>query len=86
MINSKETKALLAVGSGNRIRIIGFEAGNDLEGKLRQLGISPGDLAKVLRHAPLGGPVLIEINGREIALGESIAAKVLVEEIECVSP
>lgn len=86
MIKSKETKALLAVGSGNKIRIIGFETGSDLEGKLRQLGILPGDLARVLRHAPLGGPVLIEINGREIALGETIASKVLVEEIECVSP
>lgn len=86
MINSNETKALLAAGSGNKIRIIGFETDSDLEGKLRQLGIAPGDLAKVLRHAPLGGPVLIEINGREIALGESIAAKVMVEEIACVSP
>lgn len=86
MIKSKEKKALLTAGSGNKIRIIGFETGSDLEGKLRQLGILPGDLARVLRHAPLGGPVLIEINGREIALGETIASKVLVEEIECVSP
>ena len=86
MIKSKETKALLAAGSGNKIRLIGFETGSDLEGKLRQLGILPGDLARVLRHAPLGGPVLIEINGREIALGERIASKVLIEEIECVSP
>lgn len=84
-MQSKETKILLAVASGVVVKVIGFETGEDLEAKLRQLGILPGDLAKVIRHAPLGGPVLIEINGREIALGENIASHVLVEESECVS-
>jgi ferrous iron transport protein A len=85
MINSKDSKALLAAQSGDTVKIIGFETSEGLEGKLRQLGILPGDLAKIIRHAPVGGPVLIEINGREIALGETIAAMVMVEDSECVS-
>ena len=78
--------ALIHAASGKSVRIVGFNSGPDLESKLRQLGILPGDIAKVIRHAPLGGPFLIEISGREIALGQSIAQKITVEEIECVSP
>ncbi len=78
--------ALIQAGSGKTVRIVGFTSGHDLESKLRQLGIMPGDIARVIRQAPLGGPFLIEISGREIALGQSIAEKITVEEIECVSP
>lgn len=77
---------LLDAVSGMTVRIIGFETGHELEGKLRQLGILPGDMAKIVRHAPLGGPFLIEIGGREIALGQKIASKIDVEEVACVSP
>ena len=78
--------ALIDAVSGTSVRILGFSSGHELESKLRQLGILPGDIARVVRQAPLGGPILIEISGREIALGQAIAAKVEVEEIECVSP
>ncbi len=78
--------ALIQAVSGMSVRIIGFSSGHELESKLRQLGILPGDTAKVIRQAPMGGPFLIEICGREIALGQSIAAKINVEVIECVSP
>jgi Fe2+ transport system protein FeoA len=33
----------------------------------------------VVRVAPLGGPLLVEVNGREIALGRAVAEKILVE-------
>lgn len=38
-----------------------------------------GDSLQVLRVAPLGGPLLVEVNGREIALGRSVAEKIMVE-------
>lgn len=48
--------------------------------KLRSIGFMPGDCARVIRHAPFGGPVLLEVEGREIALGHGIAQKIEVEE------
>ncbi len=67
--------------SGAAIRIVGFKASPSLSAKLRQLGMVPGDNARVIRRAPFDGPFLLEICGREIALGRSIAAKVLIEVI-----
>jgi Fe2+ transport system protein FeoA len=32
-----------------------------------------------LRAAPMKGPLLVEVSGREIALGRGVAAKILVD-------
>jgi len=72
---------LLEVASGQWVRVIEILGGKKVEGKLRQLGLLPGDCAQVLRQAPFGGPLLIEVQGRAIALGRGIAAKIEVEVI-----
>jgi len=70
---------LSQVEAGQKVRIVGFIGGLRLEHKLRQLGLVPGDRARVIRYAPLGGPVLVEVDGRSIALGRGVASKVVVE-------
>jgi len=64
---------------GSVVRIIGFEGSRGLEGKLRQLGLMPGDFVRVLRIAPFDGPFLLDISGREIAISNSIASRIKVE-------
>jgi len=71
---------LLEVEIGKTVRVVSFEGGNKLEHKLRQLGILPGNCARILRQAPLGGPVMVEVDGRSIAIGRGIASKINVEE------
>ncbi len=67
------------------MRITAIEEGQGLDQKLRQLGLAQGDCIRVLRTAPLGGPLLVESNGRSIALGRGVAEKISVEETECAS-
>jgi Fe2+ transport system protein FeoA len=52
--------------------------------KLKQHGLHLGDTLRVLRSAPLGGPLLVEVDGRELALGRAVAEHLLVET-ECES-
>lgn len=47
--------------------------------KLRQYGLFIGDKVRVLRVGSFSGPLLLEVNGREIALGRGIASRVIVE-------
>lgn len=75
------TYTLIQVQLGTTVLIHGFIGGKDLASKLRQYGLFIGDQARVLRSAPFTGPVLLEVNGREIALGRGIAAKIIVEAI-----
>ena len=72
---------LIQVENGKIVRLLEFQGGRGLNQKLTQLGLSPGERARVLRRAPLGGPVLVEVGGRSIALGRGIASKVIVEEV-----
>jgi len=46
--------------------------------RLAHLGILVGATVHVLRAAPLGGPVLVEVQGTTVAVGRSLARKVSV--------
>ncbi len=63
------------------LNIINYTGGRGVDSKLRQLGLCPGRVVKILRYAPLGGPVMIEVGGRSVAIGRGIAAKIEVEKI-----
>ena len=57
-------------------RISNFD---EVRSKLKQYGLYPGDDVRVVRVAPLDGPLLVEINGREFAIGRTVAEKIFVE-------
>ncbi len=73
---------LLDIESGKWVRILAYQGGRRFEHRLRQLGLLPGQCARVLRHAPFGGPLLIEVHQRQLALGRGVAARIEVEEID----
>jgi len=77
---------LLNVSPDAYAQIIRIMGGRNLKSKLNQLGLQVGDNLHVLRRAPFGGPVLVECNGREVALGRGVAEKIIVELNACESP
>ena len=77
---------LLNLAPDTCAQIKNIAGGKKLKSKLTQLGLHVGDSVHVLRRAPFGGPVLVECNGREIALGRGVAEKIIVELDECESP
>jgi Fe2+ transport system protein FeoA len=64
---------------GKNVKIVDLKGGKGVSSKLRQLGIEPGRIVKILRYAPIGGPVMIDCEGRGIALGRGIASRIQVE-------
>ena len=72
----KDMLTLVNVPKGQCARLISTDGW--LRAKLKQYGLHIGDQVRVVRSAPLGGPVMIEVNGREIALGRPVAEKILV--------
>jgi len=71
--------------SGKWLRVVKIYGGKGVAHKLRQLGLMPGDCTRVIRHAPLGGPLMIDVGGRVIAVGRGVASHIEVEESECAS-
>jgi ferrous iron transport protein A len=47
--------------------------------RLSQNGIHPGDVLSVKRRAALGGPIVVEVHGTEMALGRGMARHVIVQ-------
>jgi Fe2+ transport system protein FeoA len=71
---------LIDIGDDRWVRVVGFE-GKRVQLKMLQYGLYPGDMARIIRRAPLGGPILIEAGGREVALGLKLAEKIQVESV-----
>ncbi|GAB4501645.1 MAG: hypothetical protein Fur0035_11880 [Anaerolineales bacterium] len=72
---------LIEAEQGMSLRVLGFEGGAKFEERMLQHGLYPGDQARVVRIAPMRGPLLVEVSGREIALGRGVAQKIFVEAI-----
>jgi len=47
--------------------------------RLLDMGLTPGTGIKILRVAPMNGPIKIFVRGTKIALGQDIASNVFVE-------
>lgn len=73
-------RSLLQVETGKLVKFVCFHGGESFQQKMLSLGLLPGDIARVIRRAPMNGPVLVDIAGREFALGRGVAAKIEVEE------
>jgi ferrous iron transport protein A len=70
---------------GQWLRVVSFGTQPQLSNQLLQLGLLPGDSLRIIRGAPLGGPLLVEFNGRLVALGRGVASMIIVEEAKCDS-
>lgn len=58
--------------------VIEVDGGHGANRRLAHLGIQIGANVHVLRSAPLGGPVLLEVEGGTVAVGRGLARKVYV--------
>ncbi len=71
--------SLLEVINGKWVRVVSLTGGLGMERRLAQLGFLPGNKVRIIRSAPFHGPLLLDVEGREIVLGRGVAARVLVE-------
>ena len=73
---------LLEAQNGIWMRVLRIEGDHAFQNRLMQHGLYPGDRVRVLRSAPLGGPLLVEVNGREIAIGRGVAENIFIKDVE----
>jgi ferrous iron transport protein A len=74
---SLATFPLLLAGEGERVRIVAYRSGREMERKLADLGLTVGSEVTVLsRHGH--GPLVVARDHVRIAIGAGIAHRVLV--------
>ena len=70
------------MSENKKARVLDIQGGWGIRRRLGQMGIHPGDIITMLRFGALGGPLLIEVHGFQVALGRRIASRITVEEVE----
>lgn len=76
--SATETYPLDRVPGAKPVEVLAVSGGQDANRRLAQLGILAGAKLRVLRSAPMGGPILVEVEGSTVALGRGLARKVSV--------
>ncbi len=68
---------------GGLLRIVEVRGGEEVRRRLLAFGFHQGDLVRIDRQAILRGPVLVRNcrSGTAVALGHSVARRVLVETV-----
>jgi ferrous iron transport protein A len=74
-------KILSDIEEGKKARVLEVLGGMGVRQHLSTIGIHVGDIILIKRRSALGGPILIEVHGSEVALGRGIASNVQVEEV-----
>ena len=75
-----EGKSLREAAMGETVRVRAVNATRtDVLKHLQDKSILPGQTIKVLEAAPLDGPLTLQVDGKEVALGLSMAEFVIVE-------
>lgn len=70
---------LTKLREGQKARITRLEGGHGFQRNVRTRGIREGKVVEVVTRHPIGGPIVIEIDGRETAIGRGMARRIFVE-------
>ncbi len=73
-------KLLVECEPGSKVKIVNINAGLKARKNLQNFGIQFGDIVKIKRKNIMKGPMIVESNGSEIAIGYGLAQKIIVEE------
>ncbi len=70
---------LTHLNEGQHAEIVSIIAGDKCSQRLADLGLTKGTDVKILKSAPLHGPVTLLVRGTTLAIGNGIASKIIVK-------
>jgi Fe2+ transport system protein FeoA len=74
--------SLVQIKANEKVRILEILGGSNLENKLLSMDVYKGKSVTKLSHIGLRGPVVIKVGRSILALGHSVAEKIIIEK-EC---
>jgi len=79
-INPIPTKLipLTSAKLGQRVRVAQVDGGHELRSRLCAMGLTPGTPVQVVCDS--GGPVVLDVLGGRLVLGQGMVSKILVRE------
>lgn len=75
----EETVPLADLREGEKCTVVIALGGRGMVRRLAEMGLTPGTELRVVRSAPMHGPIEVSVRGVSLALGQGIARRVLVK-------
>ena len=75
---NRQQISLINMVMGATAKVLVINSPKQTIDKLHQLGIREGVEIQLLRAAPLEGPYLVKVSGREIAIGYELCSMIIV--------
>ena len=79
---SKSRCPLDSVRKGHSAEVIELPGARLADNELSQRGIRPGARLRVQRKAPLGGPVMVDVQGSSVAIARTLARRIVVAPLQ----
>ena len=74
---------LLNLPVGETARVIAVQGGMGMQRHLANLGIIPGKKVRKIIAQPIGGPMILEVEGGRIAIGRKMAQRIkIIKELK----
>ena len=64
---------------GEKAKVVCIQGGRGVTSRLETLGLRPGCSVKVVTSQPGGGPIVVQVNNTQAAIGCGMAMKVMVQ-------
>ncbi|MCL1971140.1 MAG: ferrous iron transport protein A [Candidatus Bathyarchaeota archaeon] len=74
--------SLCSLPSGTQAKITKICGENEVIRRLNEMGFTPGTKIKIIRGEDLHGPVVVEVRDSRIVLGNDVALKIVLAEVE----
>lgn len=63
---------------GETAIVVALQGGYGFQRRLRGIGLKEGKTVRLRAKHPLGGPLVVEVDGRQITLGRGMAGRITV--------
>jgi len=82
-MNGRDVKVtpLTALLPGEKARIVALGHGKGRQRHLRTMGLMEGKIVEMVAMQPARGPLVINVDGTQIAIGLGMARRILIEKM-----
>jgi len=67
---------------GWRAEVIELQGGWGMQRHLSSLGVRPGKILRKITSQPMGGPIMVEVEGARVAIGRGMAARIIIGKVQ----
>ena len=81
MSQDRKAAPLTTLFPGERAKIVALGHGAGRQRHLRTMGLMEGKIVEIVATQPARGPVVLNVEGTQIAIGRGMAMHILIEKI-----